>query len=219
MPQEVLSDEMHDLRLLHAAGDDGDGLAGARQDPVRYPARVVLLDLQGQPESVGEPSDRRASRRGERNAATAGRCVSRLVTGAAASVRIVVGALSRDTGGAGQGALWRHVAHGPPHVRCRRSRHPPGVHRGRRAIRHRGIAPPVPRRPAPKPARASGSSPDGLRRQSPQTGCFTCVRVSYRRDAAPAAPLKEGNLCVTFWGDRAALLPHGRRGKPLSRLD
>jgi hypothetical protein len=30
--------------------------------------------------------------------------------------------------------------------------------------------------------------------------------------------LKEGNLCVTFWGDRAALLPHGRRGKPLSRL-
>ena len=101
-----LSDEMHDLRLLHAAGDDGYGLASARQDPVRCPARVVLLDLQGQPGPGGEPPDRRASRRGERNAATAGHCVPRLDTDAAASVRIgdalvLVGALSRGTCGAG----------------------------------------------------------------------------------------------------------------------
>jgi len=103
---------MHDLRLLHAAGDDGHGLAGTRQDPVRCPARVVLLDLQGQPGPVGEPPDRRASWRGERNAPTAGHCVARLVTCAAASVRIgdalvVVGALSPGTSGAGQGALGR----------------------------------------------------------------------------------------------------------------
>jgi hypothetical protein len=95
---------MHDLRRLHAAGDDGYGLAGARQDTFRCPTRVVLLDLQGQPESVREPSDHRALPSAERNAAAAGHCGFRLVTDAAALVRtggalVVVGALSQNTGG------------------------------------------------------------------------------------------------------------------------
>jgi len=46
---------MHDLRELHAAGNGGHGAAELWQEQIRCPARVALLDLQGQPEFAGEP--------------------------------------------------------------------------------------------------------------------------------------------------------------------
>jgi hypothetical protein len=46
---------MYNLRELHAAGNGGHGLAGLWQDQISRPARLALLDLQGQPEPSGEP--------------------------------------------------------------------------------------------------------------------------------------------------------------------
>jgi len=94
---------------------------------------------------------------------------------------------------------WPAGGHGPPHVcrrRSRRRRHPPGVHRGRRAIRHRGIAPAVSwRRARPQRARVR---PDDCRMDSAAgaggpRGCPAAAPVSAAGTAPALNPASRGD--------------------------
>jgi len=89
--------------------------------------------------------------------------------------------------------------HGPPHVRRRRSRrcrHPPRVHRGRRAIRHRGIAPPVSGRRA-RPQRARVRSDhcrmDAAAGAGRPRGSPAAAPVSAAGTAPPLSPASRGD--------------------------